>query len=530
MLALASPAARSSRQFAKAKSSSSRTEFRQRGKKREKGRKRLSRLKKSILTQRAKHIVEAAEVAEAAEYSASASFRAPGSNEDVNSAFINAILTRSTNHLHARTGSREYCTQESADDLDSAVLELVLHVRAYEERARLQGNYKPRVVYGLRQVSRNIRQLKCIIVARNLEPSVELDRLLSQVQCKARDAAVPLVFAMSRRQFGRRLGNQPRSVSAVGLLNVDGDANAPFLFVVERSKQLARQWLLRFTRDLDYRNDRNESPLWIACFFGYTEVVRHFVELVRSTFSSEELLASQFATMLQVVGDAQPLERPDLAIRTSLYRLLKDADVVENNTPLHVAASRPGDELAAVLLEVLTDENILATNSSGENAFLVACRTGNVAVIERLHRCSPLLARRMMESRNGAGEGALEVAARHGNLQVLNWICSFCPQEVDPEQAWAAMIAASMGFRTECISFLIRRPAWKSHFISSVNADRTEIRAVLEDAARMGKLCLLHPIMSVISRSDPDNYAFLERVRDVAAAGDCPRCIALTGL
>merc|ERR550532_3384564 len=95
-----------------------------------------------------------------------------------------------------------------------------------------------------RAVARN--KAKCIILAPNLEVSTAeggLDDTVEDLIETAREAEVPVIFALSRNRIGKALGKNIR-LSIVAVLSAEG-VHQQFKEVLRITDDLRRQWVLR---------------------------------------------------------------------------------------------------------------------------------------------------------------------------------------------------------------------------------------------------------------------------------------------
>jgi hypothetical protein len=100
-----------------------------------------------------------------------------------------------------------------------------------------------------------------------LEPDSHMAHLLLYIIRLCHIAHVPVVFSMTRGQLGRAL--RLRSATCIAVKHNDRPMDV--LQEIETvALQLRSAWIDQFTLPLiNPLNDRGESPLWIAAYFGY---------------------------------------------------------------------------------------------------------------------------------------------------------------------------------------------------------------------------------------------------------------------
>ncbi|CAM9975610.1 unnamed protein product [Ectocarpus sp. 6 AP-2014] len=134
-----------------------------------------------------------------------------------------------------------YVNQPPDKEVNDLVFEMLQLLFKFQERARLSDPSKAktrrRLVIGLREVLRGVKakKVRLLIVAPNVDAvggEGGLDDKVVEVIDKAREAEIPVVFALSKRKIGKAL-RKTIKVSAVGVYSFDG-AN-------EQQKQLKRR-------------------------------------------------------------------------------------------------------------------------------------------------------------------------------------------------------------------------------------------------------------------------------------------------
>eukprot|EP00416_Gambierdiscus_australes_P016919 CAMPEP_0171061596 /NCGR_PEP_ID=MMETSP0766_2-20121228/4539_1 /TAXON_ID=439317 /ORGANISM="Gambierdiscus australes, Strain CAWD 149" /LENGTH=374 /DNA_ID=CAMNT_0011517299 /DNA_START=143 /DNA_END=1267 /DNA_ORIENTATION=- len=147
---------------------------------------------------------------------------------------------------------RHYVHQVLSDELDEKVKLMLNELARFQERAKERDPLKyaklKRFCVGMREAKRSVarNKAKCLILAPNLEVSTAeggLDETVEDLIEVAREAEVPVVFALSRNRIGKALGKNIR-LSIVAVLSAEG-VHQQFKEVLRITDDLRRQWVLR---------------------------------------------------------------------------------------------------------------------------------------------------------------------------------------------------------------------------------------------------------------------------------------------
>lgn len=147
---------------------------------------------------------------------------------------------------------RHYVHQVLSDELDEKVKTMLGELVRFQERAKERDPLKfakqKRFCVGMREARRAVarNKCKCLILAPNLEVSTAeggLDETVEDLIEAAREAEVPVVFALSRNRMGKALGKNIR-LSIVAVLSAEG-AHQQLKEVLKITDDLRRQWVLR---------------------------------------------------------------------------------------------------------------------------------------------------------------------------------------------------------------------------------------------------------------------------------------------
>lgn len=137
--------------------------------------------------------------------------------------------------------TRFYAQEQPLDAvLDELVADLLGRLFDFQERVRLNDPLKAkmrrRLVFGLREVRRGVRanNVKCIVLAPNVDEGDSLNDQITNLLASARQAQIPIVFALGKRKLGKALRKKV-AVSVVGIYSGDG-AHQEYRAVLARLK------------------------------------------------------------------------------------------------------------------------------------------------------------------------------------------------------------------------------------------------------------------------------------------------------
>ena len=119
-------------------------------------------------------------------------------------------------------------TQEESSNLDTMCYKILkelarLQARGSDQPPEKRYKYK-RFVAGIREVHRSLSrdELKCIIIARNVESGVDmLDNIILELQQTCDDKQIPFFFALNKRRLGKALGRSMKQ-SVIGVTSLEG--------------------------------------------------------------------------------------------------------------------------------------------------------------------------------------------------------------------------------------------------------------------------------------------------------------------
>ena len=265
-------------------------------------------------------------------------------------------------------GGSSYCTQLIDEKiLKKKVIECIEKLSFYQQRMKVHHPEKHRarlrLVAGLRETLKFAKALRLrgLIVATDIDIHVHYDRttlletplLFLLRECRLHEW--PIVFAGNQRELARAWKGRPMQyVTTIGVIQTDG-AHEEFLECIQLARGLSDEWEQWFVKRLDYRNSRNESPLWVACHAGFIVCLHRMVLLY---------------------GDPR-----DWSISKRI-ELLEDPDIINGWTPLLVAVARNQLDCIIWCLEYGCDR--LAKDFQGRNIMWLACESQSLEVMDCL--------------------------------------------------------------------------------------------------------------------------------------------------
>lgn len=123
---------------------------------------------------------------------------------------------------------REYCDHMITPEVDSAVKTLVTMLVKFQERQYqrdpIKAKIRRRYVCGLKEATKLMTKMSCVIVAPDIQRSRGpglLDEVVAKMLNRARESGVPLIFALSLKMLGK-LCHKSVPVSCIGIINYQG--------------------------------------------------------------------------------------------------------------------------------------------------------------------------------------------------------------------------------------------------------------------------------------------------------------------
>ncbi|RKP10265.1 hypothetical protein THASP1DRAFT_27949 [Thamnocephalis sphaerospora] len=303
--------------------------------------------------------------------------------------------------------AKGYCAQLVTGELDTAVAELFENLIRFQRRKEsldpIKAKIRKRYVFGLRETARAVAlgKARCVLLAKNIEcanmqgPNAEqLDEAVECIRRSCVQREIPLVYTMTRRQLGaatREGRGHAGGVACTAILLPDG-ADQVFLRVLSLAEQGRAAWLDAFCqlpppalsgKTMVPWNRRRETPLWLACWYGYP-----------------------VAVVQRCLAIGWPVDAAD----SEMLR-----------TPLMIAAQRNRDYLIPVLLNAGARMDI--RDALGDLPLVTAARCGHESAVRALLSHEPASAS-AINLYGGQGDTALLAAISHKHVACAHVLLS----------------------------------------------------------------------------------------------------------
>ncbi|XP_049533029.1 selenocysteine insertion sequence-binding protein 2 [Anopheles darlingi] len=153
-----------------------------------------------------------------------------------------SMSLKSSAHRHSRN-FRPYCDHLITDDLRDLAEEVVVKLFQFQSKAYAKNPIKAvsnkRFVVGFNEVLKHLelRKVRLVLIAPDLEPNETIDQLVGNVKLLCRQNQVPYLFALKRRKIGFHLLKKA-PISCVGMLSYAGcdDTVKRMLEIVEQER------------------------------------------------------------------------------------------------------------------------------------------------------------------------------------------------------------------------------------------------------------------------------------------------------
>uniref|UniRef100_A0A182K9M2 Ribosomal protein eL8/eL30/eS12/Gadd45 domain-containing protein n=1 Tax=Anopheles christyi TaxID=43041 RepID=A0A182K9M2_9DIPT len=156
---------------------------------------------------------------------------------------VSAAASKPTVLRHSRN-FRPYCDHFISDELRDLAEDVVVKLFNFQSRAYAKNAIKAvankRFVVGFNEVLKllELRKVRLVLIAPDLEPNETIDQMVSSVKMLCRQSQVPYLFALKRRKIGFHLLKKA-PISCVGVLSYSGceDTVKQMLSVVEQERE-----------------------------------------------------------------------------------------------------------------------------------------------------------------------------------------------------------------------------------------------------------------------------------------------------
>ncbi|XP_035902674.1 selenocysteine insertion sequence-binding protein 2 [Anopheles stephensi] len=163
---------------------------------------------------------------------------------------VSAAVSKPTTLRHSRS-FRPYCDHFISEELRELAEDVVVKLFNYQTKAYAKNPIKAvankRYVVGFNEVLKllELRKVRLVLVAPDLEPNETIDQMVSNVKMLCRQSQVPYLFALKRRKIGFHLLKKA-PISCVGVLSYAGceDTVKQMLLVVEQERESYRNLMV----------------------------------------------------------------------------------------------------------------------------------------------------------------------------------------------------------------------------------------------------------------------------------------------
>uniref|UniRef100_A0A182LWY9 Ribosomal protein eL8/eL30/eS12/Gadd45 domain-containing protein n=1 Tax=Anopheles culicifacies TaxID=139723 RepID=A0A182LWY9_9DIPT len=163
---------------------------------------------------------------------------------------VSAAVSKPTALRHSRN-FRPYCDHFISDELRELAEDVVVKLFNFQTKAYAKNPIKAvankRFVVGFNEVLKllELRKLRLVLIAPDLEPNETIDQMVSNVKMLCRQSQVPYLFALKRRKIGFHLLKKA-PISCVGVLSYAGceDTVKQILSVVEQERESYRNLMV----------------------------------------------------------------------------------------------------------------------------------------------------------------------------------------------------------------------------------------------------------------------------------------------
>uniref|UniRef100_A0A182W2J5 Ribosomal protein eL8/eL30/eS12/Gadd45 domain-containing protein n=1 Tax=Anopheles minimus TaxID=112268 RepID=A0A182W2J5_9DIPT len=163
---------------------------------------------------------------------------------------VSAAVSKPTALRHSRN-FRPYCDHFISDELRDLAEDVVVKLFNFQTKAYAKNPIKAvankRFVVGFNEVLKllELRKLRLVLIAPDLEPNETIDQMVSNVKMLCRQSQVPYLFALKRRKIGFHLLKKA-PISCVGVLSYAGceDTVKQMLSVVEQERESYRNLMV----------------------------------------------------------------------------------------------------------------------------------------------------------------------------------------------------------------------------------------------------------------------------------------------
>lgn len=224
-----------------------------------------------------------------------------------------------------------YIPQCPSAELDALISSFIgtlnqFQVRAFQ-KTPLKAKRIRRLVYGAREVQRNLSKLKMIIVATDLDPAFIESDIWTEIVHLARSEEIPMIYGLTRRDFSMAVTGNPRvRIGLVGVKSFDG-AHEAAISIIRLAETLTLAW-----ENAMILEDPSKVAL-AAAYYGHDVLLR---KILSSHHLATEAFVSSTGDGLAHIAAA----RGNVSVILWLFSAHPDMFFIRNyalQTPLEIA-------------------------------------------------------------------------------------------------------------------------------------------------------------------------------------------------
>lgn len=230
-------------------------------------------------------------------------------------------------------------------------------VRTFQTKP-LKAKKNRRLVYGIQETSRHLGlgHIKALVVATNIDESVVTSGDFISLIAKAKAAAIPMIYGLSKRKLSMAITKNYRvAISVAGILSTDG-AREEFAELSELSKELQKDWMLAYLKCCNPLRQYAFDNIWLAAAFGHLEILQSLSYLC--TASRQNPATGD--TMLHIAVARGHLDVVAFlqAEATEAFQAMTRMKDLLDHYPIHLAAKFNRKDIYDLLVRYYTPEQL----------------------------------------------------------------------------------------------------------------------------------------------------------------------------
>ncbi len=205
-------------------------------------------------------------------------------------------------------------SNEMNDELEGCLRSFISKLNSFQVRAfqkkPLKAKRQRRLVYGLREILKNIERIKVVIAAKDLDEDFSTSDYWIRMKDKCNLNGISIIFGLGKKEISLAVAENPRiHISIVGVLSLDG-CYETFQSIKEIHAILEASWieqkklvknidciaahyghisLLKSTSCDGFMSDTGDTPIHIAASVGYLSIVKQLI------ISSESVMEKNYS-------------------------------------------------------------------------------------------------------------------------------------------------------------------------------------------------------------------------------------------